>query len=279
METNLTRKLISDKGLIDTEGIPRGISIDGLGRLNVNTGEVTADAPIISTNFNQIQGSTTVAVAPTMGSHQVTVDDDAGISAGDYLVLFSLGDARVSTFLVVGTPVANVVTVDSPIDFSYPIGASVEFGTIDMDVNGSAGSPQVFGIRGSTTPQPVDITIEITRIITLCLCGSTPELDEFGDIAGGLTNGLVLRHRTNGSYENKLNVKTNGDLANQQYDFREIEGGGFFGGQPGFYARMTFTKMGSAIRLEPGEDLELVISDPLASLDVYRVIAQGKIVA
>ena len=108
-----------------------------------------------------------------------------------------------------------------------------------------------------------------------CLTSSAVDLSQFGNIAGGLLRGIVIR-RVDGEYQNVLNAKTNGDLKNIMFDFDiEVTSGSQ---QDGFTGRLTFAgqnKMGAVIRIGADEDLQIVIQDDLTSLTSFTVIAEG----
>jgi len=101
---------------------------------------------------------------------------------------------------------------------------------------------------------------------------------KFGDIAGGLTNGVLLR-QNNGEINNIWNVKTNGEFGLLAYDTAYTDKAP--AGSEGFRFRNTYagqSKHGVTLRLQPGETLEILIQDDLSGLEVFNVMAQGHIV-
>ena len=174
--------------------------------------------------------------------------------------------------------VINLLTLDTPFDFAFADGDEVLPISPEMNVNGSI-TPQIFKIRGDIGETNIPIKIDVTRIIFKLITTDPPEFSDFGDIANGLTNGIVLR-RNNGLISNIVNVKTNGDLANLTYDLTFYEQTGPQGIN-GIVGRLTFAgqeKHGVAIRLGIDESLDLIIQDDLSSLISFRIIAQGHIV-
>ena len=109
------------------------------------------------------------------------------------------------------------------------------------------------------------------------------DLNDFGDITGGLANGLLLRKKyTDGTYQNIVNIRTNADFVLNAYDFDRYVATNPGVGVNGQKWRMTFggeEKMGTVIRIGPGEDLEWVVQDDLTSLLGFQNIAQGSLVA
>jgi hypothetical protein len=232
--------------------------------------------PII-VKFNRIDQSTVLAENTSVDSTYIIVDDPTGASAGEYIIIYNPDLARFSKFNILSVS-TDTLFIDSPMDVNYPLGSFVDITTTNMAVDAS-GSIQTFGLRG-TSPSPIGITLDVTRIIVHCQTSTAVDLSKFGDISGGLTNGLLLRKR-DGRYFNIFNVKTNGELANLAYDFDAQTATNPAQGQDGFVCRLTFAgqnKMGVTIRLEPGEDIEFILSEDYSDLVVLEVIAEGHIV-
>jgi hypothetical protein len=171
----------------------------------------------------------------------------------------------------VGAVAGNVVTVDRPLNATYPIGAVAHTGSHNMNVNGSV-TPQIFSVR--PVGDDIDIDLDVTRIIVTIFTDTQPDFGEFGDIAS-LTRGVCLRH-TNGINNNLFCIKNNGELSGLSYDMQFITALGQ--GQAGVSCRMTFSKMGAVVRIGPGEDLELIVQDNLVALDKFNIIAEGSVV-
>ena len=97
---------------------------------------------------------------------------------------------------------------------------------------------------------------------------------------GGLTNGIVLRV-VNGRTWNIWDVHLNAEFANLAYDYQTFLATNPAQGVNGLAVRYTFAgqdKHGVAVRLEPGDSLQLVIQDDLSDLVSFRIIAEGHIV-
>jgi hypothetical protein len=236
--------------------------------------------PIVIVPFSHLEQATTTTAAMAIDDRTVTVASVTGIVDGKHLTIFDPIGVRFSQFYVIGAPVGNVVTLDRPVDFAYPSGSYVDVNDTEMAVNGSV-TPQLFGLRnnaGATPPPGIDLTMDVTRIIFECVTTALPELDMFGDIVGGITNGLFARRR-DGTYHNIFNVKTNGEMAGIMYDWSVIEAAKF--GVNGFLGRLTFagqSKMGVAIRLAINEDMEILVQDDLTGLISLKIVAEGSIV-
>jgi len=169
-----------------------------------------------------------------------------------------------------------IVTVDTPFDFEYLSGSEATGSTINMNVNGSV-TPVVYTLR--TGSPSIPSSVDITRIIITCIADTRVDLNLFGDLPI-LTRGLVLR-KVNGDNFNILNVKSNAEIANLAYDFQIYDAATPSQGIDGFVSRLTFagsSKVGVVIRINQGDNLEILIQDNLTGLLSLSVIAEGHVV-
>ena len=255
------------------------LAITGGGQaLDVALQDQTTD-PIIA-YFNQVHNSTTLAVAvPDVSTNPriIVVASATGIVVGSYIILFDPASVRFSTFFATAVNGVNI-TLDSPIDFEYPIGTFVDVAIVDMSVNGSV-TPQVFGLRGTGAPPGIELSFDVTRIIFTCIAASPVSLSLFADITA-LTNGLLMRSR-NARTKNVFNVKDNREIQGLMFDFTPSVATNPAQGEDGFVSRLTFggqNKIGVVIRLPIGEDLEMWIQDNLLAITSFRIHAEGHIV-
>lgn len=218
--------------------------------------------------FSQVIGSpVTLASDATIDTYTLTMSGGHGILVGEQLVLYDAVSGRlyIGEALVV---VTNTITLDTPLNYSYPSATSALVrSTKDLNVNGSV-TRQTFSI----TP-PVDIELDITRIIFQMETTNFPELDMFGDIAGGITRGVVFRV-INGINVNYFNAKHNSDLAILMYDIKEYEAAKH--GTNGLGGRLTYagqSKHGVTLRLAQGDSLEIIIQDDLTGIGKFRIVA------
>lgn len=236
--------------------------------------------PVVINPFSTLEQQTTTTTPSVKNTYEITVASNTGIVAEKQLTIFNPTSVRFSIFRVVSL-LGNVVTVNSPIDFDYPSGSFVDIAEREMSVDGSV-TPVVYGIRnnaGAMPPPGLELSMDVTRLIITCLTATSPELDQFGNIAA-LTRGLVVRKR-DGDIFNVFNVRTNGEIAGIMYDYSQIAGGFFGSAQPGFIARITWAgqeKMGVVQRLEINEDLEVIIQDDLTGIQSLRIVAEGSLV-
>ncbi|MEK0369725.1 MAG: hypothetical protein QQN55_01020 [Nitrosopumilus sp.] len=229
-------------------------------------------APLMIVKASQLIAETTLTSLTTKDDYTINVTSATSFVNGQYLTIYDIENNRVFFSNILSINVLEI-TLDTPLDFEFPIGSFVSVGNINMNVDGSI-TPQIFGIRNPTGID-VPLAFDITRLIFKCLTATTVDLSKFGDIAGGLTRGIVIR-KVDGEYRNIFNAKTNGELKNLMFDFdiQEVLGNQ----QDGFTCRITFAgqnKMGAVIRIGEGEDLQIIIQDDLTSLLTFIMIAEG----
>jgi len=241
----------------------------GLGLVDVSTQSSTS--PLVLVKASEPVAETTLSALAVFDAKTFTVTSPTGAAIGQQLTLFSPLGNRVSFFQILNV-VGSVITVDSPIDFAYEIGAFATFGNTNMAVDGSV-TPRVFGIRNPTA-QDINLTVDFTRMILSMELSSAGNLSTFGNIAK-LEKGLVCRFNDDYSY-NIFNVKDNRELDNIMYDLKFIDAKG--PAPEGLSGRFTFEKLGSVIRLKPFEDLLFIVQDDLttgADITKFEIMLGG----
>jgi hypothetical protein len=254
-------------GITDPDG-------DGIGGLDVYIQD--QHTGIVDLFLMNVEGTFTLASTVTIDTNTFTATGGHGITTGD--TVFLSEGIRFSQFTVLNV-VTDTITVDSPIDVAYTTGATCQRGITNMNVDGSS-TPVIFSIA------PLDISPtsnqwDIVRMIFAIQDGSSMDSSMFGSIAGGITNGVVIRQK-DGLFQNYFNIKTNGDFALRAYDIsfddRASPQGEYF-----FRSRRTFggaSKTGVTIRLagEDNDEFQVIIQDDLTSLDSFSVTVQGHVV-
>ena len=233
--------------------------------------------PVIA-KFNMVHNATTLATATAIDDVTLTVTSPTGFASGNYLIMYSNVTDKFMTAYILDVT-GSVVTIDTPIDSVFPVGSIVAAAVTNMNVDGSS-THKYFGLRGTNQPDPINVYFDVTRIIFSCTSTNAVDLSKFADIAGGITNGLVLRKK-NGTYKNIFNLKTNQEIAGIMFDFTPYAATNPVQGQNGFVSRLTFAgqeKIGVVIRLAPGEDLEFIVQDNLSTITKFEVMAEGHIV-
>lgn len=234
-------------------------------------------SPIVIVPLNKVSNTTTVLNVGVLGAQTIDVTSTTGFVDGAFIVIADIANNRYYTGHQVGSISVNTVTLDTPLDFPYAAGAEITNGITNMAVNGSV-TTQVFSLRASDPGLP--LTIDVTRVLFVCTANSLVDLSTFGDIAGGLTYGIVVRRR-DGSYNNIINAKTNADLAAVMFDFEIFAATNPAKGIDGFTGRLTWagqSKMGATVRVGPDEDLECLIQDNLSTLVSFSIIVEGSVV-
>jgi len=218
--------------------------------------------------FSQEIGvQSTLTAQPAIEDYDIDVSAAHGIIVGDQLVMYDSAADRlyIGNALVVAT---NNITLDTPINYAYATATTViARSTKDMNVDGSV-TRQIFSIA-----PPIDIELDITRVIFQMTCTDAVEFGKFGDIDGGLTRGIVFRV-SNGINVNYFNAKLNDDLANLMYDVAFYEAAKVQGVN-GLAGRLTYggqSKHGVTIRLAEGDSLDVIIQDDLTDLLTFRMI-------
>lgn len=250
--------------------------LDPNGNLNVAVADQTTRP--VDFMFLKKYLNTTVAASASIDDKVIQLASTAGIAAGHTITLVDGNDPAVyaTTVGVVSVSAPNV-TIDTPLDTDLKVGDSAAASTSEMNVNGSV-TPQVFTIRGFDISPSLQVTFDVTAINIQITCTDPPGFGEFGDLTA-LTNGIVLR-RTDGDYQNLMNVKSNSDFALLSHDTDF-----YFSSLPiginGVFSRHAIAGQqnhGVALRLKPGENLEFIIQDDLSTLLSFRAIAQGHVV-
>jgi hypothetical protein len=223
---------------------------------------------------NEVGSPTLVSQDVEIDQTWVVVDNIVSITPGTYLGIFSTTQDKFYFADVLSVSGTNL-SLDTPFDFNFSAGDFVRPLTRDLNVDGST-ECQTFSING-----PRSGSIDITRLIFYIVTDTATDLGKFGDISGGLDNGIVLR-KTDGQMWNIYNVKTNGEMVNLQYDLSTFDASNPGQGVYGLAGRYTFNgqdKHGVPIRLRnSSESLDLIICDDLSSIQEFRMLGAGQFV-
>jgi hypothetical protein len=232
--------------------------------------------PPIVIPFSKTNNVTSLSVATAVDDYTITIATTTGFVDGSFIIISNVTTERYWFGYQVGAPAGNIITVDRPLDSIFPIGTQVTAGSTNLNVNGSISlGSEVFSIRQNDLGVP--ITLDITRFMFIIYADTAVTLPDFGDITGGLTYGVSMR-RVDGTYQNFINFKTNGELINFAFDNAFYEAINPAQGQDGLVVRLTTAgqnKMGVVTRIGPLEDVEVLINDDLTSLPFFQIIAEG----
>lgn len=234
---------------------------------------VTVDSRML-----QASGSPfTLNASTTAGATTFVTTAATGLVAGDAIFMAEGNRSYIGEVSVATGGAPDTVTVRVPIPVVFTAAAYVTKVLADMagSSTGTIASPDTFLVSNGGT-----IAIDVTRILIKMVTATAPVFTDFGDIAGGLTNGCVLRKydSANSNYQNIAHWKDNSDMAEYMYDFDLLSTLGV--GVDGLKGRMTFggqSKHGVVIRLEEDDQLQLVIQDDISALTSFRIMVQGHI--
>lgn len=240
--------------------------------------------PII-VKFNRVTNSTTLSSPASKGDTSIVVTSATGIVQGSYIIIFNPTTSRFMFATVTNIAAAPTIVLDTPLETDFAAGTYIDVGVTNLKSIGSLASPVIYGLRGTGSPPGVDITVDITRLIFTATCSDAVNLSTFVNLEE-LTNGMVLRRR-NDVIENIFNVKSNKEIAALMYDWTPYGATNPVQGVDGFTSRLTFAgqnKIGVAIRLPIGDDLEVLIQDDIQtaqsgeSITEFEITAEGHIV-
>lgn len=215
---------------------------------------------------------TTLAANSVVGLYDLSVVSSTGFVIGHHLRLVDPDSDRFYYATILDIQ-ANVITLDTQLDFVYLAGSQVVDAVINMAVNGAL-IPVIFKHRLGSPSTPSDT--DITRIILTCTTSTSIDLSKFGDLAP-LGRGLTFR-KVGGRSNNLFNIKTNADLSNIAYDFVVYDSTNPAQGLDGFSSRLTFAgtnKIGVALRVGKDDNLEVIIQDDLTGLTSLVMIVEG----
>ena len=249
--------------------------IFGPGSFSGNSAKAPAGAnrlriPVDNFFIQQNDVSTTTAAIVVVGDNlagrQVEVLNPASFSIDDVVVMTHPPDQIY--FGLVLAVVGPLLTCDSLIPFAFPVGSEIQSFTRDLNVVGSV-TPQRFSIFGSGAP---NVQLNLTRVVMTALTAAAVDLSKFGDIIGGLTNGIMLQGIPAGGLppSNQWNVKTNADLDNLTGgDWKDHSAINPAQGQDGFNARYTYGNPDKHDVIPPintGDRIDLIIQDNLTTI-------------
>lgn len=166
--------------------------------------------------------------------------------------------------------VGNVITLDTPLNYSYTTAAAGNRASDNMNVDGSV-APVIFSIA------PTDGSWHIVSMLISITDNAAMDDGTFGGIPA-LTKGCVVRKK-DGVYANILNAKTNGDF--QLYcdlvTYSEKAPAGSFGVN---ISDSFYDGHGIVIQLASatGDEFECVIQDNLTGLTSMRIAVAGHVV-
>lgn len=209
-------------------------------------------------------------------TYTIEVDNTTGFVNNNYLGIFCpTGEYCFAEQY--GAPAGDVITINTPLQCSFPVDCNVLNFTREMAVDGTAGPGGRTVFQVGPVGAGAGVTVEITRILGVILDNLAMDDSKFGGISE-LAKGCILR-KNNGQYFNYSTFKTNGELAissGKPMSYTDKGGAGAY--SAAFCLSIAGQgNHGVAIRLEPGDILEMIIQDDLSDLLSFKMMAQGHI--
>jgi len=220
-----------------------------------------------------LDATLTITATPTVDSYTVVVSDASGLSVGDGVAFIEengMPEIWWGKILSIST---NTLTLDTPCPHNYnPANTSVIHYSDDLNVDGST-TKVVFGLTNYFNE-----AVDVTRLISHC----TDNVEMHDGLFCGideLDRGIVFRKKLlDGTYINYWNIKSNGEWAELAYDTQYTDKGKPPDSTYGFNVRLTYagpSKHGVAIRVEPGESIEILVQDDLTDITEFRMMFEG----
>jgi hypothetical protein len=178
-------------------------------------------------------------------------------------------EADRSFYAEVTAVTTNTITVDRPIDHSFPLTTLGRRVTTEMAVSGTT-EPQIYSLRAGVVP------VDVTRFLMTITDNASMDDGKFGGLAK-LTNGLILRI-VNSYQKTIFCFKTNGEIKQFCYDGAYTDATLGPGGSESFAARITFAgqdKHGVVLRIKDDDVIQWVVQDDLSDLVSMKISAQG----
>lgn len=222
--------------------------------------------------------TTTLTAAANAGDTQINLADATGFTVGVYVHMGTVAESIEPIHPQVTAVAGTLITLDRPLDFSYPNGDEVSVSIVNM-VTGSATATLAAPISYKYRPHSGQVE-HIERLLLRLVHPSAAADDLFGSIPA-LINGVVIRASINGQVGTFTNWKDNGDIKLDMYDvaYTDKAGGGDFGTN----GRGSFEEIGMVVRLDPATSdyLEVLVQDNLVGpgLIDFKIKFQGHIEA
>ena len=221
--------------------------------------------------------STTLASAVTGGGDSpstITVVSGTGFNNGDPIQIEDETKIEVTFPTIISGGGTATLVLDRPIDFDFAIGATIEQVATNMAVDGSI-TPVSFKLIPDTSQ-----TWHIVRFLLAMVHSTAGDDSRFGDIAGGLANGCVLRgyNAEADQYRTFTNWKSNFDIKMDMFNLPNTDKAG--AGNFGTNGRGSIRDgTGASPRLIGANDdyLELLVQDDLTGLIKFNLKGQGHI--
>lgn len=216
----------------------------------------------------------TLANPTVVDNRNITVVNDTDVVSGSLITIQE--DMRIFQAKILALPGANVLVLDTPLDYAFTVGATISEGlddASDLDGSGTVVIMELKPIAGTV--------LHINRFMYHMVHAGAGDDSTFGD-ALALTRGIIIR-KANAVHHTIFNAKVNGNLRERGYDVVYSTKAG--GGLHSTTLRRSINGPeynGVVMKLDGdlGDSIQLVIQDDLGALtSISRIamVAQGHI--
>lgn len=257
-----TRAILSNGKIKITDGI-KTATLNSQGHQEVTQDTQTFVLNRYAAKFHE--HDTTLSVIANAGDTAISIQaaDYADFDIGDRLFI-NFGIFEENNYpIITAKPGSPELTLNKPLDKTYPIGSEVQHIVIDASGEvGTLANPIIYRIQ-----PPPGITYNIRQAVGVLEMNLAGDSSKFGDITNGLLNGITVRAKINGVINTRTNIRTNLDFEadtarNIEYNQRAP------GGKFGVVITYDFGAAGVYIPLhgDTGDYFEILIQDDISSL-------------
>ena len=217
--------------------------------------------------------STSPSVPIAQGDTSITLVSSAGFVEGGALRIQEAGIFETYTYTITSPVVGNAITVDAPVGRPYSTAAEVI--AVEENIASLAGTIANPVIYSLAVPEGEDWVL--TSFVFELSHDTAGDNSTFGDISGGLTNGILFRGVDDiGQVANFVNWKTNGDisLSSETFEYTDKAGPGVFGTR-GFGTMVSNIADVGNIGGISVRNVQLVVQDDLTTLPLAKLLFKG----
>lgn len=227
--------------------------------------------------YRVLEEGFSLAVNTIVDTRNITLNDSTGFVVGDTIGIFQDSTNVRNYWGDILNITGNTLTLDKEFESVFNISLNPIIQKIDMNVNEDASTNRIiYEFRNYGT-----VPLDIVRVLFTMETTNSIDLNKFGDIPDGLLVGCLLREqKSDGTYANIYNFKSNFDFLSTQFDFNSFAATHPQQGINGFGTRLTFGsagKLGVVVRLSFNESFQFVCHDDLSSLVKFIVTPEGSL--
>lgn len=219
--------------------------------------------------------SSTLSAPTSIGATSIDIAGNYGdFAVGQSLFLFDpTTNAEENSFpIITATPGSPTLTLNKPLDKAYSNGSIVQHVITNIfDTAGTLGAPVSYKLF-----PPPGVSFYIRGGAGMMRMDNPGDYSAFGDIAGGITNGVVSRVSLNGVFTTLVTLRQNSDFeldTSRNLQFVPNAGPGP-GGDNGVVFTYIIADWGTYVVLNGDNN-----TNPLAPLDFFEVLVQDDLTA